>query len=126
MIRRPPRSTRTDTLVPYTTLFRSDRLRPLRAHAVGRRPLDARPRRPARTRSRDLARHTTGPRGRLAHLVDRRHHSPCTHRRGPLIKNLTTGHDPSRATLGRVGSLGAIALMRRPVPWPGAPPRGPD
>src|SRR3546814_7844957 len=29
MIRRPPRSTRTDTLVPYTTLFRSDALRPL-------------------------------------------------------------------------------------------------
>src|SRR3546814_9917170 len=27
MIRRPPRSTRTDTLFPYTTLFRSDRLR---------------------------------------------------------------------------------------------------
>src|SRR3546814_14866444 len=26
MIRRPPRSTRTDTLVPYTTLFRSDAL----------------------------------------------------------------------------------------------------
>src|SRR3546814_4086372 len=25
MIRRPPRSTRTDTLFPYTTLFRSDR-----------------------------------------------------------------------------------------------------
>src|SRR3546814_6035512 len=25
MTRRPPRSTRTDTLVPYTTLFRSDR-----------------------------------------------------------------------------------------------------
>src|SRR3546814_20575630 len=27
MIRRPPRSTRTDTLVPYTTLFRSGCLR---------------------------------------------------------------------------------------------------
>src|SRR3546814_20933547 len=27
MIRRPPRSTRTDTLFPYTTLFRSDRFR---------------------------------------------------------------------------------------------------
>src|SRR3546814_1539297 len=26
MIRRPPRSTRTDTLFPYTTLFRSDHL----------------------------------------------------------------------------------------------------
>src|SRR3546814_3236509 len=32
MIRRPPRSTRTDTLFPYTTLFRSARSRP-----VGRR-----------------------------------------------------------------------------------------
>src|SRR3546814_9227387 len=28
MIRRPPRSTRTDTLFPYTTLFRSHRQRP--------------------------------------------------------------------------------------------------
>src|SRR3546814_2853219 len=31
MIRRPPRSTRTDTLFPYTTLFRSRRGRPLPA-----------------------------------------------------------------------------------------------
>src|SRR3546814_6702942 len=31
MIRRPPRSTRTDTLCPYTTLFRSDRQYPRRA-----------------------------------------------------------------------------------------------
>src|SRR3546814_17696726 len=30
MIRRPPRSTRTDTLFPYTTLFRSQRRRPNR------------------------------------------------------------------------------------------------
>src|SRR3546814_7434949 len=29
MIRRPPRSTRTDTLFPYTTLFRSSRTAPL-------------------------------------------------------------------------------------------------
>src|SRR3546814_15405886 len=28
MIRRPPRSTRTDTLFPYTTLFRSEATRP--------------------------------------------------------------------------------------------------
>src|SRR3546814_10484576 len=34
MIRRPPRSTRTDTLFPYTTLFRSVR-------APGRRGIDA-------------------------------------------------------------------------------------
>src|SRR3546814_2840418 len=31
MIRRPPRSTRTDTLFPYTTLFRSRRGRPGRS-----------------------------------------------------------------------------------------------
>src|SRR3546814_9976359 len=30
MIRRPPRSTRTDTLFPYTTLFRSDAARLVR------------------------------------------------------------------------------------------------
>src|SRR3546814_4266417 len=35
MIRRPPRSTRTDTLFPYTTLFRS--LRRLRAESALRR-----------------------------------------------------------------------------------------
>src|SRR3546814_9977431 len=29
MIRRPPRSTRTDTLFPYTTLFRSDSCMPI-------------------------------------------------------------------------------------------------
>src|SRR3546814_3864134 len=35
MIRRPPRSTRTDTLFPYTTLFRST-LRQRHASATGR------------------------------------------------------------------------------------------
>src|SRR3546814_21131987 len=35
MIRRPPRSTRTDTLFPYTTLFRSAHRRELR-HFIGR------------------------------------------------------------------------------------------
>src|SRR3546814_9137730 len=38
MIRRPPRSTRTDTLFPYTTLFRSGRTAPgaSRAQPAGR------------------------------------------------------------------------------------------
>src|SRR3546814_10263846 len=35
MIRRPPRSTRTDTLFPYTTLFRSE----LEQHGTGRAEL---------------------------------------------------------------------------------------
>src|SRR3546814_4090630 len=42
MIRRPPRSTRTDTLFPYTTLFRSGVDQDGRADlAVGRRGADA-------------------------------------------------------------------------------------
>src|SRR3546814_18302004 len=32
MIRRPPRSTRTDTLVPYTTLFRAPHRHPGKVH----------------------------------------------------------------------------------------------
>src|SRR3546814_3344597 len=35
MIRRPPRSTRTDTLFPYTTLFRSPDLRARQRELVG-------------------------------------------------------------------------------------------
>src|SRR3546814_13854785 len=35
MIRRPPRSTRTDTLLPYTTLFRSPFMRAIALRALG-------------------------------------------------------------------------------------------
>src|SRR3546814_9047617 len=40
MIRRPPRSTRTDTLFPYTTLFRSgvDKIKPASSKAPAKRP----------------------------------------------------------------------------------------
>src|SRR3546814_3640693 len=46
MIRRPPRSTRTDTLFPYTTLFRSALPRRSARHVAGniRRPLCRAPR----------------------------------------------------------------------------------
>src|SRR3546814_20808377 len=37
IIRRPPRSTRTDTLFPYTTLFRSDREDPKNLREADRR-----------------------------------------------------------------------------------------
>src|SRR3546814_3704041 len=45
MIRRPPRSTRTDTLFPYTTLFRSDERQRILMHQalfvrVGRHAVD--------------------------------------------------------------------------------------
>src|SRR3546814_19887884 len=61
MILRPPRSTRTDTLFPYTTLFRSDRARILAA-AEG----EPRLRRPARRRGDagdDFAGHARFARG---------------------------------------------------------------
>src|SRR3546814_6111175 len=50
MILRPPRSTRTDTLFPYTTLFRS--------------PRDRAVQRLGRARTRRLYRHGVVPRGR--------------------------------------------------------------
>src|SRR3546814_18243045 len=62
MIRRPPRSTRTDTLFPYTTLFRSGNAPEWsEAHSVlrsehsrpGRKPLDHGPRGPVDDGSHD-------------------------------------------------------------------------
>src|SRR3546814_3259890 len=46
MIRRPPRSTRTDTLFPYTTLFRSKHIDAPVAGDVAQRQLDLRRRAP--------------------------------------------------------------------------------
>src|SRR3546814_9625910 len=43
MIRRPPRSTRTDTLFPYTTLFRSADRRPQDARGAAAATLDHAP-----------------------------------------------------------------------------------
>src|SRR3546814_1298423 len=58
MIRRPPRSTRTDTLFPYTTLFRSV---PLGQRRSDLRAAEADPRR-LRAHARDGCRHAPGPR----------------------------------------------------------------
>src|SRR3546814_7496432 len=44
MIRRPPRSTRTDTLFPYTTLFRSDRGQRAPGRRVARHAEEVEPR----------------------------------------------------------------------------------
>src|SRR3546814_19284660 len=55
MIRRPPRSTRTDTLFPYTTLFRSGDRRDgqLRGAGSGCEPWSAALSRPGHRRRRD-------------------------------------------------------------------------
>src|SRR3546814_5856157 len=55
MIRRPPRSTRTDTLFPYTTLFRSRR--PLWAPFVYRPPAVQHPQKVRKDQRQPLADH---------------------------------------------------------------------
>src|SRR3546814_14374278 len=78
MIRRPPRSTRTDTLFPYTTLFRSDELADLfrdrgfrGAADRGRHPLLPHPDRGEHPPPRRTARHDRRSLGRpRARMVD--------------------------------------------------------
>src|SRR3546814_10705401 len=78
MIRRPPRSTRTDTLFPYTTLFRSPDADLLRD---------------------DLARL---PARRLLAESDRRSPAPCARHghgdRGDVARRPATPHLPHRAS----------------------------
>src|SRR3546814_14854502 len=83
MIRRPPRSTRTDTLFPYTTLFRSDSLAIVGHAAVQDHPSETR--RVARRRDEsglvaDIGeRRRALPPGRLGH---------CGGRRQPIAREL--------------------------------------
>src|SRR3546814_18170611 len=104
MARRPPRSTRTDTLFPYTTLFRS-RHRPDRDGGAGRLPDD-------------------DPRGggpSAAHHGDRR--------RGALggvhaVTPARTGRDPRRRPGHRGGPAHLRVCRRRRPPerLPESPP----
>src|SRR3546814_4165693 len=57
MIRRPPRSTRTDTLFPYTTLFRSPAPSPGAHHRgrIDRRASGRQPRRPGGSKEQKAA-----------------------------------------------------------------------
>src|SRR3546814_11653902 len=66
MIRRPPRSTRTDTLFPYTTLFRSgrDAAADIAARLERRVLTDL--------RDRDLGQHGEVGEGRAAHVMEDR------------------------------------------------------
>src|SRR3546814_10403884 len=74
MIRRPPRYTRTDTLCPYTTLFRSDRTRRPRhrARAPPAPPCPGPPPRPAASR-----------RAAAPKLIPAFPSSPCYQHRAP-------------------------------------------
>src|SRR3546814_12106439 len=104
MILRPPRSTRTDTLFPYTTLFRSavaDRRQPRRAaaQARGRRLHRAAPRL-RRTQAGDLVpADGQGPQGA----------------RPPPGR--AAGHDRSGGTVRLSGAAGQHARRQRGRGW---------
>src|SRR3546814_12927626 len=89
MIRRPPRSTRTDTLFPYTTLFRSarDRGGADRFHPFVQRDVAAAPPRAGRGRR--------GFRFGLLLRTDRRRRSPPPRHRPP--RGGGEGHEPDHA-----------------------------
>src|SRR3546814_3647595 len=103
MIRRPPRSTRTDTLFPYTTLFRSQRhMRPRRGPRLvsGRRhPLLAR--RHGAEALRPDARRAAGTRlgaaedARQFRLAPRQRHDlrlPEPDRKSTRLNSITNAH----------------------------------
>src|SRR3546814_9585465 len=103
MIRRPPRSTRTDTLFPYTTLFRS--LRPLGPGRAGEglpaRPPSARLRRgaggtePRRAGRRDPPSGRRGPLRSLRPPVLRRISVALAGRRGTGVQRRRRGQRPA-------------------------------
>src|SRR3546814_5639023 len=70
MVRLPPRSTRTDTLFPYTTLFRSPRV-PGEAARPGQRPHRRRLRGAQGAGDGGVARDEAPPRGRLGRWLTR-------------------------------------------------------
>src|SRR3546814_14320863 len=109
MIRRPPRSTRTDTLFPYTTLFRSG------AAGLG---ADVRPVRPTRARRRRpghrLGDHAVGP-GAGVHRVPGAFEA--VRGAGPFraLRPAALGPDP-RPARPRPADRGPGAAGRRAVP----------
>src|SRR3546814_10695546 len=115
MIRRPPRSTRTDTLFPYTTLFRSlvegPRRRPVRVHHRGERSRSRGPASADRRRQTEPLGHqlrhpsctggdtTHGRSNRPCRARQRRGHgpdleAPCPHRCFPGEGRCTSAERP--------------------------------
>src|SRR3546814_6281542 len=94
MIRRPPRSTRTDTLFPYTTLFR----------ALARSPDIGRDERGRTQRIRPLAPRRSGARSgarRIAWSVVRHRRVAATRRAAHADSGTAIIAPPSRRALGR-------------------------
>src|SRR3546814_7339652 len=98
MIRRPPRSTRTDTLFPYTTLFRSQRCRP------GRRV--------ARAAAMTVGGPGAAPRtGHLPVLFDEVMEGLAVKSDGTYLDGTFGRGGHARGVLGKLGPGGRLLLM---------------
>src|SRR3546814_17818283 len=105
MIRRPPRSTRTDTLVPYTTLFRSPE-RPRVSAAAEHWPSAG-----GYPSCRDMT-------ACLRHLQEKDDGQPGsteTARPEPAAAGRSRPRSPAAATTGRPGTTAGPAAPQRPA-----------
>src|SRR3546814_7973322 len=110
MIRRPPRSTRTDTLFPYTTLFRSPGV--LRGQILRRQARHAD--RIGLGRRQRLARHAA-LRHRLLHrLDDRPAGAPVEHEEFAALARLDQRRDHLSVAVGQVDEAGADRQVEIP------------
>src|SRR3546814_10919557 len=113
MIRRPPRSTRTDTLFPYTTLFRSSSSSPCWGKGDGQTDTHGNPRPQGKGRAQRCMRPDRTPRRRT---FATRQVSWLTDRRGGLAFPVSCGpvtHIDRRSPLTVAGA--APVLHRLPV-----------
>src|SRR3546814_5211847 len=115
MIRRPPRSTRTDTLSPYTTLFRSGPTRRSTRHNRARLPT-------GRTQSEETRDHEPDRQPRIRHELPLR--PPAQAAPGPVARHHRrpdadrAGREvavPLGPGAGAGGGLPAAPVTRRPA-----------
>src|SRR3546814_17139553 len=124
MIRRPPRSTRTDTLFPYTTLFRSPHL-PDQGHAGEGARADRRGRQAHRPVPFVPLVHDDLPVRRELH-VSRRSCARLSPRTLSPAAALATDTGAARLGLASSKPVSRLALPRTPCPArPPLPPSGP-
>src|SRR3546814_14637457 len=112
MIRRPPRSTLTDTLFPYTTLFRSLRPRPPAASPPARAA--------ARNRAAAATRRMTGRSAGSAESSPRRHlqlRDGSDQLKRPSARAVALQGVEARSEERRVGEGGGSTCRSRGAPY---------
>src|SRR3546814_9236827 len=105
MIRRPPRSTRTDTLFPYTPLFRSSPGQPGESRGAARWP--------ARRRARPGVHRERADIGERHPCPGKRHEPDAWRNDGHAVEHADDGRGPHDAELRRWTRRGAVQCTSR-------------